>query len=399
MQVQENAINKLEEVFAAFNRVGAELDFRYRELETQVARLSGELAAARSARLRELAEKERLAARLGALMDALPGGVLVIDAEGRVREENPAAAALLGGSCLDLRWTEVLARAGAAAPDDAAEFSLGDGRRLSCRSSEPADSGERVLLLTDVSETYRLHERRSREKRLAALGEMSARLAHQVRTPLSAALLYLSQLQPDDAAGADIHGRIRDRLRRIDALVESLLDFLRGATKTCATFSLADLLREAAEAARPQVDAAGGTLHCKLPADACSLEGDRQALYNAIANLIDNALQACGPGPRLRLELDAGAREYELRVRDNGKGIAPETAERLFEPFFSTRPHGTGLGLAVVASAARAHGGKAFASANRGGGAVFHIRLPREGGRHGADALWTQSPEPAEERA
>ena len=161
-----------------------------------------ELAKARSERLRELAEKERLANRLTLLMEALPCGMVVLDSQGLVRESNPDAREMLGEPLANRPWSEVQGRLSDPTPDNPGARQLPDGRRLNitqralvggasaAQSASGAD--ERVILLTDVTEIHELQEQVSREKRLVATGEVAARLAHQIRTPIS----FCSALYP-----------------------------------------------------------------------------------------------------------------------------------------------------------------------------------------------------------
>ena len=173
----------LEQAFAAFNAHSAQLEDAYRELKSQVGVLTRELAAARRERERQQAEKQRLARRLDGLLGALPGGVLVLDGDGRIFECNTAATALLGEPLLEQRWQDVVTRAGAVLADG--ELTLANGRRVGISRRRLDGEPGHILLLTDVTETRRLQALLARNERLSEMGEMAARLAHQIRTPLS----------------------------------------------------------------------------------------------------------------------------------------------------------------------------------------------------------------------
>ena len=176
----------LEQAFALFDQVSTQLSESYNLLEARVTELKGELAVVSAQRMAELAEKERLANRLQNLLDLLPGGVIVIDGLGRVREANPAACDLLGEPLVGELWRQVIARSFAPREDDGHEVSLRDGRRLSIATrSLDAEPGQ-LVLLNDLTETRRLQDQLSRHERLSSLGRMVASLAHQIRTPLSA---------------------------------------------------------------------------------------------------------------------------------------------------------------------------------------------------------------------
>ncbi len=178
----------LEQAFSLFNQMSTQLNDSYSLLEARVTELKGELAVVSAQRMAELAEKERLANRLQNLLDLLPGGIIVIDSQGIVSEANPAARELLGQPLVGELWRQVIARCFAPREDDGHEISLKDGRRLSISTrSLDAEPGQ-LVLLNDLTETRLLQDQLARHERLSSLGRMVASLAHQIRTPLSAAL-------------------------------------------------------------------------------------------------------------------------------------------------------------------------------------------------------------------
>ncbi|EPW3869141.1 sensor histidine kinase [Pseudomonas aeruginosa] len=218
----------LEQAFALFNQMSSQLSESYSLLEERVTELKGQLALVSAQRMEELAEKERLANRLQSLLDLLPGGVIVIDAHGVVREANPAALGLLGEPLVGMLWREVIARCFAPREDDGHEISLRDGRRLSIATRSLNGEPGQLILLNDLTDTRRLQEQLARHERLSALGRMVASLAHQIRTPLSAALLYAGHLS-EQALPTDQQQRFAGRLKvhlyaRADSLRLSVSD-------------------------------------------------------------------------------------------------------------------------------------------------------------------------------
>lgn len=376
---QPNRQTELEQAFGLFSEVSERLSHSYRRLETRVAQLTRELEEARAGQARSDSESERLANRLAHLFAALPAGIVVLDSRGRIQDCNPAAIELLGEPLRGCDWAEVIARAFAPRPDDGHEISLTDGRRVSVatRALDP-ESGQ-LVLLTDLTSTRDLQQRLARHERLATMGEMVASLAHQVRTPLATALLYISQLQRPalgDAERQRVATKILGRLSHLEHLVNDMLVFARGGVSIAATVALGPLLDEVAQAIEPQMQAAGCRFRAHHDLGATEVPGNREALAGALTNLLVNAMQACGAGGEIEL---AGARRGELidiTVRDNGPGIAADVQARLFEPFYTTRSGGTGLGLAVVQAVAQAHGGSARVESVPGQGATFGIRLP-----------------------
>jgi two-component system sensor histidine kinase FlrB len=371
---------ELEEAFGVFSQVSERLASSYQALEARITQLTEELAQTRSERAREQDKNGRLANRLEHLLSALPAGVVVLDGRGRVQECNPAAGELLGAPLQGSSWTEVIARAFMPRAHDGHEISLRDGRLVgvATRSLDP-EPGQ-IVLITDLTSTRALQEQLARHQRLSSLGEMAASLAHQVRTPLATALLYVSHLnrpQLDEAERLRVAEKILSRLRHLEHLVKDMLVFARGDALCQERIVLTPLLNEIQQALEPQLQASG----CGLTLDArvgdAELLGNREALAGALLNLATNAIQACGTGGEIHL---AAARtsdgKVEIRVRDNGPGIPAELQERIFEPFFTTRADGTGLGLAVVQAVTRAHAGDLLLESAPGSGTTFCLRLP-----------------------
>ena len=367
----------LEQAFALFNQMSNQLSESYSLLEARVNELKGQLALVSAQRMQELAEKERLAHRLQSLLDLLPGGVIVIDGQGVVREANPVARALLGQPLVGMLWRQVIARNFAPREDDGHEISMRDGRRLSIATRSLHGEPGQLVLLTDLTETRRLQDQLSRHERLSALGRMVASLAHQIRTPLSAALLYASHLNEQVLPAEQqqrFAGRLKERLHELENQVRDMLIFARGELPLPDRLSpsaLFDALRAAADAhvgdmaVRWQCDVRDGELLC-----------NRDTLVGTVLNLIDNAIQAAGRDARLKIHLYRRGGQLRLCVSDNGPGMSQETLARLGEPFFTTKTTGTGLGLAVVKAVARAHQGQLLLQSRAGLGTCAIVSLP-----------------------
>ncbi len=378
------AVKELEQAFQAFTRLSDQLDHSYRVLERRIQDLTGQLHDAHSARLEELAEKERLAARLSRLLTALPAGVVLINGAGVIEECNPAAVDLLGEPLQGELWREVIARAFTDDGEGQA-VRLRDGRLASISTCPLGDEPGQIVLLMDVTETHALQRALAHHQRLSAMGEMAARLAHQIRTPLASAMLYGGQLQNPRLAPArrsEAVDKLLAQLKHLERVVEDMLAFARGGLEGGETFTLAAWMDDLRDACAGLLRESGGRLAVgELPE--VILRGNRGALTSALENLVANGIQAGGPGSTVTLTArvlphQAGT-ALELRLCDEGPGIPPELAERVFEPFFTTRERGTGLGLAVVQSVVRAHGGAVWVDGDHHPGACFVIRLPLPG--------------------
>jgi two-component system sensor histidine kinase FlrB len=380
---------ELEQAFSLFNRASAELADVYRELEQQVARLNSELTVANRELRRQFDEKEALSRRLALLLDALPGGVLVLDFQGMVIEANATAIELLGGRVLSRHWHAVQAECliATTSPQEwQVRSSKPDGdhmleqRWVSVSASELDPTGGRVVLLSDVTEAYRMREQLERHQKLSAMGEMAAGLAHQLRTPLATALLYAGNLTRERLSDTDrqrFAEKAMARLKDLERMIRDMLTFLRGAPSGREAIPLRELVQELAQIMEPQMADKQVQLRVDLQnAHAPHVRGDRKALCGALLNLLENALQASAAGDAVTLVAGIDAGRATIRITDQGKGMAPAVQQRLFQPFFTTRAEGTGLGLAIMRSVVDAHGGEVEVQSAPGQGTTFTVRLP-----------------------
>ncbi|KMN24222.1 sensor histidine kinase [Pseudomonas helleri] len=366
---------QLEQAFSLFNQMSTQLTDSYSLLEARVAELKGELALAGERRVAELAENQRLANRLQHLLDLLPGGVIVIDDRGLVSEANPAACELLGLPLQGELWRQVIARCFAPREDDGHEISLKDGRRLSIATRSLDPEPGQLVLLNDLTETRRLQDQLSRHERLSSLGRMVTSLAHQIRTPLSAALIYASHLTEQTLpveTQQRFAGRLKERLHELEHQVRDMLVFARGELPLADRVSPKALMQALQAAAQTHVEGVSMRWQCDVHTGLVLC--NRDTLVGALLNLIENALQA--GAVRLKVHLYARDNQLRLCVSDSGSGIEPQVLERLGEPFFTTKATGTGLGLAVVTAVVRAHQGDLGLRSRLGRGTCALLSLP-----------------------
>ncbi|MBF8794066.1 PAS domain-containing protein [Pseudomonas monteilii] len=384
--VEQASRQGLEQAFALFSQVSSQLNESYSLLEARVSELKGELAVVSAQRMAELDEKERLANRLQNLLDLLPGGVIVIDAQGYVREANPAACELLGEPLVGELWRQVIARSFAPRKDDGHEVSLRDGRRLSIATrSLDAEPGQ-LVLLNDLTETRRLQDQLARHERLSSLGRMVASLAHQIRTPLSAAMLYASHLADGEKelpqeTRQRFAGNLKERLHELEHQVRDMLVFARGELPLGDRISPKALFQALQQAAQAHVQ--GHAVRWQCDSHLGELLCNRDTLVGALLNLIENALQASQGPARLKVHLYRRGQALHLCVSDAGSGIDADLLARLGEPFLTTKTTGTGLGLAVVKAVVRAHQGNLGIRSKVGRGTCVQVVLPLIDGRPG----------------
>jgi two-component system sensor histidine kinase FlrB len=372
LELIENRRAELQAAFHAFGSVSEQLSGAFDSLRAQVAQLRTELGEAH-------AGKEHLAARLSALIQGLPGGVLVLDGAGLIQESNPAAAHLLGEPLVGLRWTAVLARAAVNARATTEQVELRSGKFVNISQNRLASGGD-VVLLADVTESHMMQVLLARQQRLLTMGELAAGLAHQIRTPLAAALLYASQMTLAGRSQENIQrcaAKTVDNLKQLDKLVNDMLAFAHGGAAR-EPVSVSALLEQVAQWLRPALRT-GVRLTIGTQAPDLMVRANAPSLVSAVLNLATNALQAAGSSLDLELMARRSAEgRAQIIVSDNGPGVPPKIRERIFEPFFTTRARGNGIGLSIVKSVVEAHGGGVHLAESRVG-ATFVIELPAEG--------------------
>jgi two-component system sensor histidine kinase FlrB len=368
---------ELQRAFDLFNRVSAELTQAYGVLQKKVDSLTEELAIANGELRRQYQEKEHLSERLRLLLDALPAGVVVLDGQARVTEANPVARQLLGEPLEGQHWGDV-ARTHLEPTLTLGEWQLGE-RRLSLAESPLDSSGGKLLLLHDISVAHQMKAELERNQRLAAMGEMAASLAHQLRTPLATALLYtgnLGQARLTEEARRRFADKATTQLRRLERLIQDVLLFARGESIGRDVIPVTELLNEAAQTLEPLLREKGVRLEVTDHSFGATTVGGRKALFGALVSLLENALQVSQANGVIRLAAGLNEDHLQIEVADEGPGIPEEWRTRIFEPFFTTHPQGTGLGLPIALGVARAHGGSLEVVSEPGKGARFTLFLP-----------------------
>ena len=232
--------------------------------------------------------------------------------------------------------------------------------------------------MADVTESHLMQTLLTRQQRLLTLGELAAGLAHQIRTPLAAALLYASQMSMPNRTHEDL-ARCGEKtvgsLKQLDRLVNDMLAFAHGGSSR-ESVSVSAVLEQVAQWLRP-VLRAGIRLTIRTEAPNLMVRANAPSLVSAVLNLATNALQAANADLDLELLARREADRAQIVVSDNGPGVPLEIRERIFEPFFTTRARGNGIGLAFVKSTIEAHHGT-VRLADSARGATFIIDLPAE---------------------
>jgi PAS domain S-box-containing protein len=337
---------------------------------------------------------------MNSVMAGLEDGLLLFTRDARAVMISPAAEKFLGapaGQLLGRRVTEIfppghplrealhiesdeLSEVAAEADLETSEGS----RRVNVSVQAIQEDGERIgamVTLRDLDSLESIDTQLQVSERLAALGRITAGVAHEVKNPLNSMRLWLENLKeslPADGDGASQQAvQVLDKeIDRLDQVVKRFLDFTRPMDVRLEATQLADLLKEVLEIAKPQLQKSNIQLAQLLPIDVPEVYVDRALLKQAVLNLVLNAAEAMPGGGQLRLVLSRRGEMAEITVGDTGKGIPPENRQKIFQLFFTTRPGGSGIGLASTFRIVQLHNGSIDFTSEVGRGTTFRIELP-----------------------
>ena len=337
---------------------------------------------------------------MNSVMAGLEDGLVLFTRDARAVMVSPAAEKFLGasaGNILGRRITDifpaghplrsVLEIEGDELREVAAETELktADGdKRVGVSVQAIQEGGERMgalLTLRDLDSLDNINTQLQVSERLSALGRVTAGVAHEVKNPLNSMRLWLENLKESLPAEQDGNARqavqvLDKEIDRLDAVVKRFLDFTRPMEVRLEATQLAELLKEVLDVARPQLQKANVQVAQLLPIDVPEVYVDRDLLKQAVLNLLLNAGEAMPNGGQLRLVLSRRGEVAEISVGDTGKGIPPENRQKVFQLFFTTRPGGSGIGLASTFRIVQLMNGSIDFTTEVGKGTTFRIELP-----------------------
>jgi signal transduction histidine kinase len=248
-----------------------------------------------------------------------------------------------------------------------------------------------TLFFKDLTRVEQLEERERLRDRLAALGEMAAAIAHEVKNPLAGIEVMAGILKrqlPDSEDAQNILGDIIKEAKMANAIVLEVLEFVRPIRLQVEHMSLVDVIRDAISLADTHAPRGNADVIVEIPGDLATIQGDPHQLRQLFTNLLINAFEAMGGRGAVRIAATELPEEEALTgetlvgamvqvdVTDSGPGVPPDVMDRIFSPFFTTKPQGTGLGLAIVRKIVNAHDGRIDVHVPAVGGTQFRVTLP-----------------------
>lgn len=379
----------LQAAFHSFDQAAHTLQQSYSTLTARVEQMDLELAHSNDALRRQLRENEAMRMHLDGILESLSTGVLVLDDAGIITRSNVSAGELLGVTDATLRGhraIDVLGVVGLSVCDRPQR--IGQAVVTLARSPLKTDSGcysGSLLLIHDVTRIYQLEEELQRKDRLAAMGEMIGRIAHEIRNPLGSVELFASMLRRDlvEMPSSKLYAeQISQAVQAMDRLLANLLLYTRPERTPRAWRRAEPLIVDSLTLAAHAITKIPVDIRLDLDPWIPSIWCHEGQMKQVVLNLIVNAVQAMPTGGVLTISLKAdqaqtlGAPAIRLTVSDSGAGIDSAHRSRIFDPFFTTKDEGTGLGLAIVYAIVEAHQGRIDVESVVGQGASFVVVLP-----------------------
>ena len=363
----------------------------------------------------------RLAQEKGLLetvFNAIQEGIIVTDSNGRITYLNEAACALFGLEAADamgkqlkerirgLDW-ETLTKSGGPVSHDMEVFypqnrfinfyvvpllmehrdtaaGIGDSGRPGSPIPATAEHVGHVIILRDITQSRRTAQQTIESERLNALTLLAAGVAHEIGNPLNSLHIHLQLMERavqklSDGAKGELQQSIdvaRSEVNRLDSIVTQFLRAIRPSRPQLRPENLNVVIEEAVRFFTPEIQDHDVLVEQELRADLPLLQVDRDQMKQAFYNVIKNSLEAMNRRGALRIQTDLDDTNVLIRFMDTGAGMSAENLSRVFEPYFTTKPAGTGLGLLIVRRIVREHGGELSIESSEGKGLTLTIRLP-----------------------
>lgn len=393
----------LQQSFENFNKATVDLQLAYARLEERFASLNKELEEKNAELVKTVAEKEQTKNYLQNILESLINGVIVTDLSGKIQTMNKCAEMFVSADLANVIGQHVSILFEDMVVNDwptinLAEYFKGEsghkvkinGRTLEIFCSPFKSPGGatigNVFVLRDITRIEKLEDMAKRTEKFAAMGEMAANIAHEIRNPLGSielfASLLLKNLQEKKDQERVIH--IISSVKNVDNKISNLLMFTRKQSPQMKKISLRHILTEVIDFSKQIMQQGGIDISVKYDGDQSCIEGDADMIKQVFLNIILNAQQAMPDGGVLNIKtitssggiIPAESSVVEIIFQDSGPGIPEENLSRIFDPFFSTKQDGAGLGLAIVHNIVSTHNGSINVENSLRGGAIVNISFP-----------------------
>jgi PAS domain S-box-containing protein len=404
-KIDKEHMKLLEEAFLAFNSATQELQQSYDELKGKVDELNIELEETNEKLKKNLKEKEELKEYLQNVLENAPNGVIVIDNKMIIKNFNKTAESITGikvdeaeGHSISKIFPGIKSRGAKAWKSylDSYEISLQDGdtKTLNIYISDLKDRKKKkignVIAFEDVTNIKRLEEQIQRKNRLEAMGEMAAGISHEIRNPLGAIELFASVLKKDikgDSEKEELVDNIVSGVKSLTNITSNLLLFTKDVKPKKELINIKKVIDDALIFTGHVADNKRISIKKMIKKDLREINADYELLKQVFLNLVLNAVQSLKKSGEIRISarnlksseltsIDSEKKYIQITVEDTGPGIKKENLEKVFNPFFTTKRSGLGLGLAIVHKIITSHDGMIEVTSKEDVGTVLSILLP-----------------------
>ena len=384
----------LADAFSEFISASTRLESSYGQLQLEVAQLSRQLAERNSALKASLEENERVHSALQQIVDSMPCGVLVVEADGSVSMINPECRRLLdlGGGRADHLQT-ISVQAGIDLNGFLKRHKGLEDEQEFCRASSAGkrwlavhdrclfgggDTGSKqtILILRDVTVHKQAEVERERARQATALSEVATTLAHEIRNPLASLELFAGLIAKGGPETQEWISHLYAGIRSLSGTVNNVLSFHGVGYAALQELNLCEAIRSSVEFVRPIADEAGVALTFAASVLVAMVRGNSSALQQVVMNLVCNAIRHSGKDGSVQVCIRREGRSAVIEFTDTGCGIAPEFLEDIFRPGFSGSGTTSGLGLAVCSQIMKQHDGAIRVMSMLNAGTTFSVEIP-----------------------
>lgn len=355
----------LQDAFQEFSKASDSIINYYGVLENQIRELK-----------KEVEEKNKELQRAGEflynLLNSLPVGVVVT---------NTTDILFANKTARKLGSTEVLGRLNSGGRKSGELKNKTGHYRWKKENLESGFESKEVIVFEDVTEVERMKERVERDERLMAMGEMAARIAHEIKNPLGSMELFLSML---------LDGKLKKKekqyanyilfgVKTVDRIINNILTYTKPKTLTLSEGTLSRVVKDTADFMKVSAETRGITLKLDMHFDGPS-HFDPDLMKLVLMNFISNAIEAISrPDGSIAIDVKEETEHAVITITDNGAGMSEEVQKSIFNPFFTTKDKGVGLGLFIVYNIIKAHGGYVEVESVEGSGTSFSLYIPKDG--------------------
>ncbi|MEW6569730.1 MAG: ATP-binding protein [Nitrospirota bacterium] len=380
------SVELLSEAFQNFTKASKSLENYYVLLQKRVRYLTTELEKTNKELKKALSEAERNKDYLKAILYNLEEAIIVVDPDDRVTMLNKSAKELLGISRQEIigkvfKDLELSIENGTGTSETLLSVRGRSYNVIISRSpildSEDSLRGT-VILIRDITRLKELEIQHERNQRLIAMGEMAAKIVHEIRNPLCSMELFASMLEKelDNKTCKELAKGISAGISNLNNILKNMLFFARPHKPAMRNINLEKVVEDSLMMFAPLL--ASRNINLKKSLLDCEISGDAELLKQVFINIVSNAIQSMpdADGGRLKVVMSKSVHAVIVEVEDSGEGIKLEDLEKIFNPFFSTKDAGTGLGLTIASKIMQAHGGYIKVQSEEGNGSVFRLYFP-----------------------